>query len=103
MTANTIIVLDPTVEAQIAQREPKPLPSDLNGKVIGFLNNDGNGQFLRIDALYKEVLNILKQRYQVKDVVWGKKFHNKNNQGASEDTLNNLVQRCDLIVNGIGV
>ena len=103
MSANTIMALDPTAESKIAQREPKPLPSDLNGKVIGFLNGDGNGQFLRIDALYKEVLKILKQRYQIKDVVWGEKFRAKNSQGASDDTLNNLVQRCDLIVNGIGV
>ena len=103
MPANTIMALDPTAESKIAQREPNPLPSDLNGKVIGFLNGDGAGQFLRIDALYKEVLKILKQRYQIKDVVWGEKFRSKNSQGASEDTLSSMAQKCDLVVNGIGV
>lgn len=103
MPAKTIVALDPTAEARIAQREPNPLPSDLNGKVVGFLNGDGAGQFLRIDTLYKEVLKILKERYQIKDVIWGEKFRSKNSQGASEDTLNNMAQRCDLVVNGIGV
>lgn len=103
MPAKTIIALDPTAEARTAQREPNPLPSDLNGKVLGFLNGDGAGQYIRIDMLFKEMLKVLQQRYQIKDVLWGEKFRAKNSQGASEETLDNLAQKCDLVVNGIGV
>ncbi|MBI2907097.1 MAG: hypothetical protein HYX92_05515 [Chloroflexi bacterium] len=96
--------LDPTAELKKrAQRAPNPIPSDLNGKTIGFLNDDGGGQRLRIDSLLKAVEKGLRDQYRLGEVIYKEKFRHKAGQGASEETLNELAARSDLVINGVGL
>ncbi|MBI2906825.1 MAG: hypothetical protein HYX92_04115 [Chloroflexi bacterium] len=102
--ADIIEALEPTAEVKRRpQRAPNPFPTDLRGKTVGFLNGDGGGQHARIDSLFRRMERLLEERYTFGEVVYRQKFRNKSGQGATEETLNELAARADLVISGVAL
>ncbi len=92
----TIAVLDPGGEPRTVPLSLAPRPVDLSGKVVGFLNN-GKADF---DWVYERLSELLRAEGKVAGVVRLRK--NSYMQGAPREILEELAERCDLVVNGIG-
>ncbi len=92
----TIAVLDPGGEPRTVHLPLAPRPADLAGKVVGFLNNGKND----FDWVYERLSELLRAEGRVADVVRLRK--NSYMQGAPRQILEELAERCDLVINGIG-
>ncbi|MBI2908113.1 MAG: hypothetical protein HYX92_10725 [Chloroflexi bacterium] len=96
--------LDPAAEVKAKpQRKPNPFPTELRGKTLGFLNGDGGGQHLRIDNLFDALQKQLNDKYRFGEVIRRAKWRTKTGQGASEETLNELAARSDVVISGVGL
>ncbi len=96
MSSATICVFDPTApERSVAQRQRRVLTS-LAGKVVGFIDNSKPNFHYLVDDLCE----LLTSRCGVKSVV----KHSKHVAcvPASEETMQDLLARCDLVIAGSG-
>ena len=90
---NMIQVLDPTAKPGRAQREMAIRPTQLEGKILGFLsNNKPNADILR--ARLPELLG---ERSHFAQVVQRNSPHSSLS-GAGEDLLNELAAKCDVVI-----
>ena len=94
--ATKITVLDPTVQAMLESTSLAIRPESLDGAVVGLLANGKRNSEELLDAVY----SMLQDRYQFKDVV-------RLNKGdvsrpAPQQIMNQLLERCDLVITGIG-
>ncbi|MDO8531768.1 MAG: hypothetical protein Q7T26_06330 [Dehalococcoidia bacterium] len=94
---------DPTAPTHKAQRKTNPLPTNLKGKTVAFLNNDGSGLGVRIQDFYNQMERVLKERYGVTQVFHREKFRTMTGQGAPDELVKELASRADLVINGMGV
>ena len=96
-TANPgMVILDPTspplaVDARLAAR-----PSDLNGKVLGLLNNSK----LNAANLPDEVGELLSERYQFAKVIKGSKSNAST--PCPEAIVKEFAASCDVLVKSNG-
>lgn len=99
-TANYILVLDPTAKASVPEQEMAPRVADLNGKIIGFLENNKPNA----DIFLKRVEELLSQRFKLAGTMYRRKQRGPTSttSGASEELIKELVEKCDAVVNGIG-
>lgn len=95
-----IEVLFPIITKKTAERAPNPLPATLRGKVVGFLDN-GTGP--NTDSMYEWMGDLLVKNHHVVEVVRRRKPYSKAGQGSPDDILNELAQKCDLVINGVGL
>lgn len=98
MTIKIIDVLDPTaraidMKAQIALRV-----RDLNGRVIGFLNNGK----ANADVFLARVEELLCQRYTFAEIIRVTKGPIGGAFAYSTDLSEKLTAKCNIVVNGIG-
>lgn len=93
-----MIVLSPEGKAETsAERVPgRPRLPDLNGKVVGFLDNGKPNN----DMLQVRFEELLKQSYGIAGVVRRRKISAQ--QGAPEEYLEELAAQADFIVTGLG-
>lgn len=95
-TATKLQVLDPTVDPIPADAVVAPRPESLNGTVLGLLSNNK----LNADQLLAMVHDVLADRYEFKEIV------SKNKGNASrpcpEEILNELSERCDVVITASG-
>ena len=91
---NMTKILDPRGESETAERKVPPLPSSLNGKVIGFLDNGKPNA----DLLIFGVEESLTSKFQFSEIV---KVRKKGPGATTTDILDKLA-RCDLVINGLG-
>ncbi len=85
-----------TVESPLAQR-----PGSLDGKVLGVLDNRGDGVGAGesgIDAVLEAIWKQLGGRYKIKQMVWRRKP--LLNRVASKEIIEDLVRECDIVLNG---
>ncbi len=95
-TKPRMVILDPTspplpVDARLAKR-----PSDLNGTVLGLLNNSK----ANAAALLEEVGALLCERYQFASVIKGSKPN--ASRPCPEDIVKDFAARCDVLVTSNG-
>ena len=96
MAAKTIAVLDPTAKPRIKEVSMVPRPSDLNGKVLGFLwNNKPNG-----DLLLLRIKELLSRRFCFSGTNWRQKP--AATVAAEAVTLEELANTSDLVINAVG-
>ena len=91
-----VSMLDPTspplpVDASMAER-----PDTLNGKVLGLLDNHK----LNANNLLDDIEQLLSERYEFAEVV--RSFKPDVSRPAPSDTLDELIEQCDVAVTAIG-
>lgn len=64
-----IRVLSPVAQNKVSQEAPLPLPADLAGKTIGFLDNTKTN----FDRLTRHMEALLRERYSLAGAVYQKK------------------------------
>jgi hypothetical protein len=92
----TFTVFDPTEGPTVKAFTPAPRPASLAGKVIGILDNGK----ARSDVLLREVQDLLRSEAGVADVVLVHKA--SAYRPAPDAQLDDLAQRADAVVAGIG-
>lgn len=95
MASGMIAVYNPTAQSRRAQREVAPLPSDLGGTVVGFLDNDKPNA----DVLLGGIQQVLSQHYSFAEVVRVRKP--KTGAAAPPNVMDEL-SRCQLVVTALG-
>ncbi len=91
-----IEVLDPVGVNKAVQLKPSPRVADLNGRVIGLLDNSKPN----FNLILERVEELLDQRFKVAQFV--KRRKRWNSAGATSDMIQEMAEKCDLIVNGLG-
>ncbi|MBI2155217.1 MAG: hypothetical protein HYV92_02580 [Candidatus Rokubacteria bacterium] len=89
-----IRVLSPVGEVKRHVLTAPPLPSDLKGKTIGFLDNTKTN----FDRLVADMSGLLRERFGVKAVVHRKKANAAT--PAAREILEELAKACDLVFAG---
>lgn len=90
----TITVLSPVGEPRAAQRAVPPLPADLRGLTVGFLDNTKSN----FDRLAAEMGEILRERLGIKAVVHRKKANASS--PAPQELIEALAKECDVVFAG---
>jgi hypothetical protein len=93
-----MIVLSPEGKARTSAQRVSALPRfpDLNGKVIGFLDNSKPNN----DMLQARFEELLKQNYHIAGVVKRRKLTAQ--QGAPKSYLDELAAQSDFVISGLG-
>ena len=89
-------VYDPTAPSPEATQNLRRPVGDLNGKVVGFIDNSKPNFNLLID----DIAELLTSRYGVKAIV--KSGKRGASMPATAQVLDQLAQQCDLVVTGSG-
>jgi len=90
------LVYDPTAPGPEAIQNLRRSVGDLNGKVVGFIDNAKPNFNLLIDDLGE----LLTSRYGVKAIV--KTGKRGSSMPATSQVLDDLASQCDLVVTGSG-
>jgi hypothetical protein len=89
-----ITVLSPVGELRAATAAIPPLPSDLRGLTVGFLDNTKHN----FDRLVAGIGEMLKERHGVERVVIRRKANAAT--GAAPEIIEALAKECDLVFAG---
>ena len=95
MVGKTIRIMIPTAEPKVVEKTVAPRVSDLNHKVLGFLDN-GWWSFGIVLRRFEELASA---RYKLAGVV--KKKNPVASSGALAEVINELTTKCDVVVNGL--
>ena len=100
MTVQSMIeVFNPTGRVVTLEAGTAPRISELNGKVIGFMNNSKTN----FDLYLERTEELLRQRFEFADILHAKKAG--SGAGATsfpKAQIDEFVAKCDVVVNGIG-
>lgn len=91
-----IQVLDPTGVNKAVRLHPSARFDTLNGKVLGVLDNGKPNFNLLLDRLQE----VLGQRYQFAQVI--RRTKPTVMAGAPPEIIQELAEKCDLVINGLG-
>jgi hypothetical protein len=89
-----ITVLSPVGERRTATAAIPPLPADLRGLTVGFLDNSKHN----FDRLVTGIGELLKERHGVERVVHLRKANAAT--GAAPEILEALAKECDVVFAG---
>jgi hypothetical protein len=92
----TITVLSPVGVRPEATLAVPPLPADLRGLTVGFVDNTKHN----FDLLAREMGEILKERFGVKAIVHRRKANAST--PASDEIIEGIAKDCDLVFAGSG-
>jgi hypothetical protein len=92
----TITVLSPVGEQRQATLAVPPLPGNLRGLTVGFVDNTKHN----FDLLIEEMGAMLKERFGVKAIVHRRKANAAT--PAAEEIIKGLAKDCDLVFAGSG-
>jgi hypothetical protein len=94
--APNVVVLNPTAAALPADVELAPRPEDLNGKVLGLLDNSK----LNAAALLELVADLLGERYEFATIIQRSKP--TASRPCPQDVVQELASLCDIIITSNG-
>lgn len=89
-------LLDPTGEILQPKVHLAPRPEDLNGKVIGFLDNG----YSNVDVLLAKLEAVLSSRCKFARIV--RRCIASPQGTATKETLDQIAEECDIAVTGVG-
>jgi hypothetical protein len=95
-TQITIELLDPTSGTVATKGAVSPRLDTLSGKTLGVI---WNGR-LPGDLILNRMIEILKERYTIKEVVFREKPYIGN--VAPDEIFDEIAARCDAVVSGVG-
>jgi hypothetical protein len=91
-----ITVLSPVGNGREATLAVPPLPADLRGLTVGFVDNTKHN----FDLLVETMGALLKDRFGVKAVIHRKKANAST--AAADEIIEGLAKDCDLVFAGSG-
>ena len=91
----TIQILDPTAEDVPEELGLSPKLPNLQGKVVGLLEN----RKFHADSFLQELQAVLVQDYGASKVVYNTKF--SYSAPCAEETIDTMSAECDAIIHGI--
>ena len=94
-TTGMIEILDPTAEDVPEELGLSETPFDLNGKVVGLLEN----RKYHADAFLQELKDVLLQDYGAQKIVYATKF--SYSAPCAPETLESLAEECDVVIHGV--
>jgi 2-phospho-L-lactate transferase/gluconeogenesis factor (CofD/UPF0052 family) len=89
----TLHVLSPAAESKVSQSAPLPLPADLGGKTVAFLDNTK----ANLELLAREMAGALSVRHGVARVVFERKA---NSASPAPPEVLDAVAAADLVITG---
>ena len=92
-----IVVLNPTAKTTIRQEQMAPGLDDLNGKVIGLVDN----RKPNFDIFLERVEKALSQRFQFAKIIRLKKGGTGATVPMTPEEMEQLAPACDTVVYGI--
>ncbi len=92
-----IEVFDPTGKVEQHSIEASSGLAELNGKVIGLVDNGKPNYDIFLDRV-KELLGV---KFEFAETVHIKKGNNDTGAPLNADDINRLATRCDIVLNGI--
>jgi hypothetical protein len=95
MGLKTIQILDPTAEDVPEELGLSPKLEDLEGRVVGLLEN----RKYHADSFLQELQEVLVRDYGAGKVVYAAKF--SYSAPCAEDTIDSLAAECDVVVHGV--
>ena len=94
-TTGMIEILDPTAEDVPEELGLSDTPFDLNGKVVGLLEN----RKYHADAFLAELREVLLKEYGAAKIVYETKF--TYSAPCADETIQSLSQDCDVVIHAI--
>ncbi len=91
-----ITVLSPVGDRRAATLAVPPLPADLRGLTVGFVDNTKHN----FDLLVETMGALLKDRFGVKAVIHRRKANAST--AAADEIIEGLAKDCDLVFAGSG-
>lgn len=92
----TVKFLDPRVTVNPQDRPVVPGLDGLEGKVVGIIDN---GQANSTD-MFKELAVLIEKKFHVKEVLFRTKPTHM--QGAPKPMMEEMLNRCDAVITGLG-
>ena len=97
VTVRNMRLVNPTgTELSAGEFHLNDRPADLNGKTLGLLENHKANS----DKVLHELGNMLKEKYQLKDVVYLSKH--SASLPTKPETVQQLLNNVDVLITGIG-
>ena len=91
-----IAVFDPTAPFRTEGLQQRRMPASLEGKVVGFIDNTKPNFSLLAD----DMAELLKSSHGVSGIVRHRK--RVSSVPAPEESMQDVVDRCDLVITGSG-
>ena len=88
--------VDPTVGSASKKVALAARPSDLNGKVVGILDNTKE----QADIILETLGEALREKYGVKEVVMRRKEH--YSKPAPDEMIEEMASQCDVVICALG-
>ena len=92
----TIKFLDPRVTINPKDRPLVPGLATLEGKVIGIIDN---GQ-ANSTTMFQELAQLIQEKFHTKEVLF--KTKPTHMQGAPKPIMEEILNRCDAVITGLG-
>jgi hypothetical protein len=92
----TIKFLDPRVTINPKDRPLVPGLDTLEGKVIGIIDN---GQ-ANSTTMFQELAQLIQEKFHTKEVLF--KTKPTHMQGAPKPIMEDILNRCDAVITGLG-
>jgi hypothetical protein len=92
----TIKFLDPRAAVNPKDRPLVPGLEALDGKVIGIIDN---GQ-ANSTTMFQELAKLMQKRFHTKEVIF--KTKPTHMQGAPKPIMEEILNRCDAVITGLG-
>ena len=89
---NELVTLDPRGSSTHEDTGIAPRPRSLDGLVIGLLSNNKPNS----ELLLRDVADLVKQQYEVKEVVEANKGSHRI--PAPAEIITDLAERCDVVI-----
>jgi len=88
--------LDPRAAVNPKDRPLVPGLVSLEGKVIGIIDNGQSNS----TNMFQELAKLIEERLQVKEVIF--KTKPTHMQGAPKPIIEEMINRCDAVITGLG-
>jgi len=92
----TLKFLDPRATVNPQDRTLAPGVDSLEGKVVGIIDN---GQ-ANSTTMFQELANLVQERFKPQEVIFRTKPTHM--QGAPKAMMEEIVNRCDAVITGLG-
>lgn len=91
-----LILLEPVADEEIETFPLAPRVAELSGTRIGFLDNNKE----RADEILEVIEELLTERFEYREIIRRRKHYYTKN--APPELIDELVERCDLVVTAVG-
>ena len=92
----TIKFLDPRVTINPKDRPLAPALETLDGKTVGIIDN---GQ-ANSTTMFQELAKLVQEKFHAKEVIF--KTKPTHMQGAPKPIMQEILNRCDAVITGLG-